>query len=202
MSTPASSSPVSYDLVVSLGTDYHHFDRLVDWVEAFLKENPEVTCLFQHGFTRKPQGVEAVERMPRAELLEHYERAKVVLVQGGPGSILDAREVGVIPFAVPRLKEFDEVVDNHQVQFSKVMESRGETVIVKDATDLAEKLNSALAHPETVHGSRRVSESDAASENLQDALENMYAFPVDKRGRFTRRFGHVAKSFFAKQKYV
>ena len=39
----------TYDLVVSLGTDYHTFDRLLRWVKAYLAENPQVRCLIQHG---------------------------------------------------------------------------------------------------------------------------------------------------------
>ena len=41
----------TYDLVVSLGTDYHTFDRLLRWVKAYLAENPQVRCLIQHGHT-------------------------------------------------------------------------------------------------------------------------------------------------------
>ena len=41
----------TYDLVVSLGTDVHTFDRLLRWVEAYLEAHPEVTCLVQHGHT-------------------------------------------------------------------------------------------------------------------------------------------------------
>ena len=37
----------TYDLVVSLGTDVHTFDRLLRWVEAYLEAHPEVTCLVQ-----------------------------------------------------------------------------------------------------------------------------------------------------------
>lgn len=191
----------SYDLVVSLGTDYHHFDRLVEWVEDFLRSNPEVTCLFQHGFTRAPQGADGVERMPRTELLGHYQRAKVVLVQGGPGSILDAREVGLIPFAVPRLKEFDEVVDNHQVQFSKVMESRGETIIATDSQDLAQKLKNALANPDSVRAEPRVAESDVAANNLAEALPKMYQQHQEAGRKIPRRMMHVLRSFVEKPEH-
>ena len=41
----------TYDLVVSLGTDVHTFDRLLRWVEAYLEAHPKVTCLVQHGHT-------------------------------------------------------------------------------------------------------------------------------------------------------
>lgn len=160
----------NYDLVVSLGTDYHRFNRLVGWVDAYLAEHPNVTCLVQHGFTAPPQHAESVERMPRAELLKLYRAAKVVLVQGGPGSILDAREVGAIPLAVPRRTELDEVVDNHQVEFSRVMEEHGETVVITSAEDLAERLDAALADPESLRGTLRVPGNDEAADKLSKQL--------------------------------
>lgn len=199
-SQQANTAPLekSYDLVVSLGTDHHQFDRLITWVEDFLAANPQVTCLFQHGFTRQPVGADAVERLPRPELLKHYEQAKVVLVQGGPGSILDAREVGVIPFSVPRLKKYDEVVDDHQVQFSEIMESHGETIVIRDAADLNRKLTEALAHPERVHGSRRVSDCDTAAINLKEAMAHLQGYSLPHRGHFIRRCRQVAKSILAR----
>ena len=53
--------------------------------------------------------------MPAGDLMGYYATASVVVVQGGPGSIQDARRTGAIPLVVPRRAEFDEVVDNHQV---------------------------------------------------------------------------------------
>ncbi|MFW0170463.1 glycosyltransferase [Rothia sp. P4278] len=166
-------SEKKYDLVVSLGTDYHHFDRLVHWVDEYLAARPQVSCLVQHGFTAPPQHAEAVERLPRDELLELYRSAKVVLVQGGPGSILDAREVGAIPLAVPRVAELDEVVDNHQVEFSRVMQTHGETIVVNSAEDLLNKLDAAFADPDSLRGTYRVPGSDKAADNLTESFSRI-----------------------------
>ena len=35
---PVNIPTKTYDLVISLGTDYHRFDRLLRWVDAYLKE--------------------------------------------------------------------------------------------------------------------------------------------------------------------
>lgn len=184
-----------YDLVVSLGTDYHKFDRLVEWVERYLVKHPHITCLFQHGFTNgSSRSTDNVDRMPRKDLLKLYEQATVVVVQGGPGSILDAREVGVIPLAVPRIAELDEVVDNHQVEFSKVMESYGETVIAHSAADLEEKLDEALAHPEKYRGSRRLPGADKASEKLHELFETFSPSPGHDVRKFSRRWKQVIAS--------
>ncbi|MDO4898056.1 MAG: glycosyltransferase [Rothia sp. (in: high G+C Gram-positive bacteria)] len=177
----------AYDLVVSLGTDHHHFDRLVGWVDAYLEAHPEISCLVQHGFTAAPQHAETVERIPRADLLELYRVAKVVLVQGGPGSILDAREVGAIPLAVPRVAELDEVVDNHQVEFSRVMEEYGETIVVTSADDLTHKLDAAFADPGSLRGSIRVPGNDQAADILSQELLTL----EEQHPSFLRRARHI-----------
>ena len=76
----------TYDLVVSLGTDVHTFDRLLRWVEAYLEAHPEVTCLVQHGHTAPIKHADNLKLLPASELLDYYATARVVLVQGGPGS--------------------------------------------------------------------------------------------------------------------
>ena len=137
----------TYDLVVSLGTDVHTFDRLLRWVEAYLEAHPEVTCLVQHGHTAPIKHADNLKLLPASELLDYYATARVVLVQGGPGSIQDARRTGALPLAVPRRAEFDEVVDNHQVPFTTLMEKRGHAVVVESREDLFAKLDLALANP-------------------------------------------------------
>ena len=92
----------TYDLVVSLGTDVHTFDRLLCWVEAYLEAHPEVTCLVQHGHTAPVKHADNLKLLPASELLDYYATARVVLVQGGPGSIHDARRTGALPLALPR----------------------------------------------------------------------------------------------------
>ncbi|MDY3049943.1 MAG: glycosyltransferase [Rothia sp. (in: high G+C Gram-positive bacteria)] len=182
------SEQKSYDLVVSLGTDHHHFDRLIEWVDAYLSERPEVKALVQHGFTAPPKHADAIERMPRAELLDLYRAAKVVVVQGGPGSILDAREVGAIPLAVPRQSKLNEVVDDHQVEFSRVMETHGETIVVTSAEDLKNKLDAAFADPDSLKGTYRVPGNDQAASNLSQVISNI---AVADHSGFFRRLGQI-----------
>ena len=81
---------------------------------------------------------------PTAGLLRNRARSAG---SGRPGSIQDARRTGALPLAVPRRAEFDEVVDNHQVPFTTLMEKRGHAVVVESREDLFAKLDLALANP-------------------------------------------------------
>ena len=178
----------TYDLVVSLGTDYHTFDRLLRWVKAYLAENPQVRCLVQHGHTSPVEGADNVKLLPADTLKRLYAKAQVVLVQGGPGSIQDARATGAIPLVVPRRVEFDEVVDNHQVPFVTMMEKQGGAVIVESRADLFDKLTLAFENPSLFHAAKPyVANPSIAAGQLAQGLDNLLS------GRTRRAEGYIAR---------
>ena len=178
----------TYDLVVSLGTDYHTFDRLLRWVKAYLAENPQVRCLVQHVHTSPVDGADNVKLLPAGTLKRLYAKAQVVLVQGGPGSIQDARATGAIPLVVPRRVEFDEVVDNHQVPFVTMMEKQGGAVIVESRADLFDKLTLAFENPSLFHAAKPyVANPSIAAGQLAQGLDNLLS------GRTRRAEGYIAR---------
>ena len=167
------------DIVVSLGTDHHRFDRLVDWLDEWLQATPHPpTCLVQHGASRVPSFAQGVPRMPREELLELYRHARVVVVQGGPGSILDAREVGKLPIAVPRRPELHEVVDGHQIEFTRTMAAHGEAVMEESKPGLIGRIEAGLREPQTLCTEPRHSGAPEASLRLGSAVEQMEKLPT------------------------
>lgn len=177
-------------VVVSLGTDHHKFNRLVEWIDRWIEERSgPVDCLVQHGFSMAPMRARAVERMPRQELLELYKNCDVVVVQGGPGSILDAREVGRIPIAVPRRADLDEVVDGHQKVFTALMVQQGDAIMAESYEELITELEQALATPSSVATSPRIARPDLATNKLEAAI-TAGASERDK-GRARRRISQL-----------
>ena len=167
----------AYDVVVSLGTDHHRFDRLVDWVDAYLRAHPEVRCLLQHGASRPSALATSVPRMPRAELLELYRNARAVVVQGGPGSIVDARGLGLMPIAVPRLARLREVVDDHQVAFTDHMVAEHEALRAHDAAELGTLLDAALARPAQFRTAPRRAHPERAAHLLSASMSRAQLRP-------------------------
>ena len=188
----------TYDLVVSLGTDYHTFDRLLRWVKAYLAENPQVRCLIQHGHTSPIEGADNVKLLPAGTLKRLYAKAQVVLVQGGPGSIQDARATGAIPLVVPRRVEFDEVVDNHQVPFVTMMEKQGGAVIVGSRADLFDKLTLAFENPSLFHAVQPyVANPSIAAGQLAQGLDNLLSGKTRRAEGYIARFKQAARAHAA-----
>ncbi len=136
-------------VVVSVGTDHHPFNRLMDWVEQWTIGAPDdVSVVVQHGASRPPRGSIGHYMLPKQELVALMATADAVLVQGGPGGIMDARRAGRMPIAVPRLGRLGEAVDDHQVSFCRHMAAAGKLVIAENAREAFAALDCALADPD------------------------------------------------------
>lgn len=165
-------------VVVSVGTDHHPFDRLIGWLDRWARAHPDVSVLVQRGTAAKPANLASVEMVPYDELVSAMATAEVVVVQAGPATIMDARSVGRSPIVVPRLPEHGEIVDGHQLTFARWMAERGLVSLAEDEESLVRQLDEALRDPE----SRRI-EPDAGQ--VAQTLE-VFAATVDPllaRGR-------------------
>ncbi|GAA0355735.1 hypothetical protein GCM10010151_51700 [Actinoallomurus spadix] len=132
---------------VTVGTDHHRFDRLMGWMEQWLAANGHVRCVVQHGPAGPPAGAECHEFLPHADMQELFRQATAVVCQGGPGSITESRQAGRLPIVVPRIARLDEVVDDHQVRFSRHVATFGKVALAETAESLHAHLNRALADP-------------------------------------------------------
>lgn len=142
----------SVRVFVTLGTDHHHFDRLLSWIEHWV-QRPQAEGTFvlvQHGSSRAPTGVETRDFLPVEELSLVVALYDVIVTQGGPGGIMDARRVGRVPIAVPRLSALNEVVDDHQVAFCRRLDTLGQVRCVEDEMSLHSALDAAVRDPESL----------------------------------------------------
>jgi len=139
------SAPVS--VVVSVGTDHHPFDRLMGWLESWIADRPDVVLYVQHGASRLPAGADGDPLMSRDELRARMGAADVVVLQAGPGGIIDSLVMGRRPIVVPRVAELGEIVDGHQVAFAHHMAAQDEVDVAEDEATLGRMLDEAVAAP-------------------------------------------------------
>ena len=132
--------------VVTVGTDHHRFDRLMDWLEGWEAQHPGVVrWVVQYGSSRPMAGADNFSIKPRPELLEILRAADLVVTQGGPGGIMDSRECGTVPIVVPRLARLNEVVDDHQVAFAEHLARNGLLILAQTEDELFASLDRAVA---------------------------------------------------------
>ncbi|CAL9532387.1 hypothetical protein SUDANB121_04083 [Nocardiopsis dassonvillei] len=136
------------DIVVSVGTDHHAFDRLVRWVDDYARDHRELRILVQHGHSAAPRVASGTPFLPGGELDGLMESARVVVSHGGPGTIVQARRAGRLPIVVPRDPELGEHVDDHQLLFVARLEEAGRVRTCSGPQQLYALLDKALASPE------------------------------------------------------
>ena len=139
-------------IFVTVGTDYHPFHRLVDWVDRWLAgyEGPPLRCMVQHGSSAAPREAEGVKELPFEEIRELCTEATVIVCQGGPASVALAREVGRRPIVVARSSRLGEHVDDHQIAFARRLDREGVATCAETESDFALALTEAIANPGSV----------------------------------------------------
>ncbi|PJJ72443.1 UDP-N-acetylglucosamine transferase subunit ALG13 [Diaminobutyricimonas aerilata] len=132
-------------VVVSAGTYHLPFTRLIEWIEPWIARHPEVRTVVQHGPTRPAAGAENHVILPYPDLLDLCARADAVVLQGGAGGVMDLRALGRKPLVVPRVPGDGEVVDDHQLRFTRRVAELELIHPVLTAQTLEELLDAALA---------------------------------------------------------
>lgn len=132
---------------VSVGTDRHPFDRLVEWAEAWAVKNPEDDVLIQNGYSDPPRAARSVELLTHDEMTRELAAADVLVLSAGPGAVMAARRAGRRPIAVPRRSDLGEHVDDHQRAFVEHMDSRGLAWAASNAESLDCLLRRARTEP-------------------------------------------------------
>lgn len=131
-------------IFVTVGTHEQPFDRLVQAVDE-LKEKKIITrdVFIQTGYsTYTPRFCEHAPLIGFDDMLRRMETAEVVITHGGTGSIMLVLYKGKIPLVVPRQSRYNEHIDDHQVHFCKMMETKGKILAAYEMEDLETAVNS------------------------------------------------------------
>lgn len=121
-------------IFVTVGTHQQPFDRLMRALTAL----PADELVVQYGHAEPPANVaRAVSFQSFPEMLEAFATADVVVTHAGVGSILCATNAGHVPVVVPRLKQYGEHVDDHQVHLIRELERDGRVNVVWEMDQLA-----------------------------------------------------------------
>ncbi len=137
----ADQRPSIRRIVVTVGTTDRDFRRLIKRLVAIIPDEAEV--LWQTGAsTVDDLDIDARELVPESELIEAINAADVVVTHAGAGSLALTLQAGKVPVFVPRRADFDEQLDDHQVELARWAHDRGLAVTAEadrvDRTHLEE----------------------------------------------------------------
>lgn len=118
-------------IFVTVGTHEQPFNRLIECVDN-LKKDGVITeeVVMQTGYsTYEPKYCKWQKLFPYDEMLKLVQEARIVITHGGPSSFIMPLQIGKTPIVVPRRHEFNEHVNDHQVNFVRSVAERMGTVI-------------------------------------------------------------------------
>ena len=124
-------------IFVTVGTHEQSFERLIKLIDKMVEEK-QITdkVIIQKGYTDyEPKNCEAYKLIGYDEMQQYIADARIVVTHGGPASFVAPLAIGKIPVVVPRKKEFDEHVNNHQVDFAREVEKRMNNIIVAETEE-------------------------------------------------------------------
>lgn len=130
-------------IFVTVGTHEQPFDRLIKEIDR-LKEQGLLSeeVVIQTGYSNYvPKNCIFNQFYAYDEMQELMEKATIVITHGGPASFMKVISLNKIPIVVPRLLEYDEHVNNHQLDFvNKVIEKNYPIVVVEEIHHLSDAL--------------------------------------------------------------
>ena len=129
-------------ILVMLGTQNNSFHRLLEEIDRLIeigKINDEV--IVQAGYTKyKSQNMKIVDFVSNDEIEKLEQQADCIITHGGVGSIIGSIEIGKKVIAVPRLKQYGEHVNDHQLDIIESFDKLGYIIGITDVPQLEEAL--------------------------------------------------------------
>ena len=163
-------------IFVTVGTHEQPFDRLLEAIDKLVEEKIiKEKVIVQKGYTDyKMKYCDDSKLLPYEEMQENIKNAKIVITHGGPASFLEPLKFGKIPIVMPRKKEFNEHVNNHQFEFSKEVEKIMKNIIVVDNFD---ELKNAIINYDKITkklNNKQCTNNKLFNERLEKEIEGLF----------------------------
>ena len=129
-------------ILVMLGTQNNSFHRLLEEIDKLIdigKIQEEV--IVQAGYTKyESKNMKIIDFLPSEELEKLEQQANCIITHGGVGSIIGSIEKGKKVIAVPRLKQYGEHVNDHQLDIVESFDKLGYIIGIAEVSQLGEAL--------------------------------------------------------------
>lgn len=129
-------------IFVTVGTHEQSFERLVKKVDELKRDKIiDEDVIIQKGYTDyEPQYCESYKLIGYNDMQRYLDDARIIITHGGPASFIAPLTIGKIPIVIPRQKDFNEHVNNHQKDFVEQVVARDNSIIPCYNIDDLEKL--------------------------------------------------------------
>ena len=136
--------------MIFVTTGFHNvpFDRLIRWVDEIALQGAFAEpFLVQKGHSELPlRACEGIDFVQMDDFADYVRRSKCVITHGGTGSVMTSLMAGKRPILVPRLSQFGEVCNDHQLEIAREFERKGWVCVATDKDQIVSHLEALLAN--------------------------------------------------------
>lgn len=156
-------------IFVTVGSQKFQFNRLLKELDMLVEKNGIKEDIFaQTGYSDyKPKNYKYKNFLDRDEFKEIMEKSNKVITHGGTGAIIGAVKQGKKVIAIPRLKEYGEHVDNHQLQIIDEFKKMKFISAVNEIDELGEVIKNIDSYVSKGY----VSNTDTIIESIDDFIK-------------------------------
>ena len=130
-------------IFVTVGTHYQGFDRLIKEMDEIADKTDE-EVIAQIGSTKyRPQHMKYFTVIEEEKLIDFCIDARIIISHAGAGTVLTVLNCRKPLILVPRIKRYNEVIDNHQLELAKALENHENVIVVYDIENLRDALKKA-----------------------------------------------------------
>ncbi len=155
-------------ILVTLGTNDKSFVRLIQEIERLVMDGKiQEEVVVQAGYTKyKSEHLKVFDLIPMDQFQELLETCRLLITHGGVGTITQALRSGKKVIAVPRLQQYGEHVNDHQLQ---IIENFAESGFIIAAYQV-DQLESALDQVPAFEPKQYVSNTDKMLDLIRQSI--------------------------------
>lgn len=131
-------------IFITVGTHEQPFNRLIEYMDKLkISGKIDEEVIAQIGFsTYIPRHCIWERMLPYDQMEKNIAEARIIITHGGPASFIMPLRIGKIPIVVPRMRKYNEHVNDHQVEFvNRVAEKMGTIIPVTDIGQLEQTIS-------------------------------------------------------------
>ena len=157
-------------ILVMLGTQNNSFHRLLEEIDKLINDGQiKEEVVVQAGYTKYESANMKIFDFISSEELEKLEqKASCIITHGGVGSIIGSIEKDKKVIAVPRLKQYGEHVNDHQLDIVQSFDKLGYIIGITDVSQLGD----ALQQIETFEPKKYIQNTGKIISIVQDFIDN------------------------------
>ena len=157
-------------ILVMLGTQNNSFHRLLEEIDKLINDGLiKEDVVVQAGYTKyESTNMKIFDFISSDELDKLEQQADCIITHGGVGSIISSIEKDNKVIAVPRLKQYGEHVNDHQLDIVQSFDKLGYIIGITDISQLGD----ALQQIETFEPKKYIQNTGKIISIVQDFIDN------------------------------